>query len=294
LKRLSHVLVAVAIDDRDRHVFAQALALARRHGAKLLLLHATSPEASLNWGATARVEFLRQLRSLADAAGVEIRVAVQTGPIHEIVLLHARARKVDLIVLGTGRKEGQRGLSGWIAEQVLRDAPCPTLVVPQASKSAIDIENILVAVDLDPASEAAIGDALQIFQSRKRSLTLLHVVDAGGSNQHVHSARMATSEFHRGMGADALTKLQSLIPHGSEDGVAARVAVGRPVGEILRAARDTNAQLIVIGAARRSRIGSKLFGNTGQLLRDADRLILAVPISDAVNQGTEDLRRKAA
>ena len=294
LKRLSHVLVAVAIDDRDRHVFAHALALARRHDAKLLLLHATSPDMSLNRGATARVEFLRQLRSLADAAGVEIRVAVQTGPVHEIILLHARARKVDLIILGTGRKESRRGLSRWIAEQVLRDAPCPTLVVPQATKpAAIDIENILVAVDLDPASQAAIRDAVQFFHSSK-DLTLLHVVDAAGSHEHVHSARMATNEFHRGMGADALTKLQSLIPLGSGDAVDARVAVGRPVAEILRAARNTKAQLIVIGAARRTRIGSKLFGNTGQLLRDADRLILAVPVTDAATQGTEGLRRKAA
>ena len=94
MKRVSQVLVAVAIDERDRQVFAHALALARRHDAKLLLLHATSPEVSLNRGATQRVDFLRRLRALADAAGVEIRVAVQTGPIHEIILLHARARKV--------------------------------------------------------------------------------------------------------------------------------------------------------------------------------------------------------
>jgi hypothetical protein len=54
------------------------------------------------------------------------------------------------------------------------------------------------------------------------------------------------------------------------------------------------AQLIVIGAARRTRIGSKLFGKTGQLLRDADRPILAVPVSDAARQGAERLHKEAA
>jgi nucleotide-binding universal stress UspA family protein len=295
VKRLSRVLVAVAIDDRDRHVFAHALALARRHDATLLLLHATSPEVSLNRGATERVEFLRQLRSLADAAGVESRVAVQTGPVHEIILLHARARKVDLIVMGTTANARRRGLSGWIAERVLRDAPCPTLVVPQASEpAALDLKNILVAVDFAPTSHAAIREAVQLSEYSKQPVTLLHVVDAGGSLLYGHSARLAPNEFHRGRGADALAKLQSLIPRANEGAVVARVAVGRPVTEILHVARDTKAQLIVIGAARRTRIGSKLFGKTGQLLRDAECPVLAVPVATVAHQATENVRRQAA
>jgi nucleotide-binding universal stress UspA family protein len=295
LKRLLRVLVAVAIDDRDRHVFAHALTLARRHDAELLLLHAPSPEVSLNRGATERVDFLRQLRSLADAAGVEIRIAVQTGPVHEIILLHARARKVDLIVLGTTLNDRRRGLSGWIAERVLRDAPCPTLVVPQGSEpAALDVESMLVAVDFAPASQAAIREAVQLSKSGKQRLTLLHVVDAGGSLLHVHAARLATHEFHRGRGADALAKLQSLIPFGNEGTAVARVAVGRPVTEILRAARDTKASLIVIGAARRNRIGSRLFGKTGQLLRDAACPVLAVPVATVVNHASDNVGQQAA
>lgn len=295
VKRLSRVLVAVAIDDRDRHVFAHALALARRHDARLLLLHATSPEMSLNRGATERVEFLRQLRSLADAAGVEIRVAVQTGPVHELILLHARARKVDLIVMGTAPNERRRGLSGWIAERVLRDAPCPTLVVPQtAAVPESPAEGVLCAVDFSPASQAAVREVVRLYAGGNRPVTLLHVVDAAGSSLHVHSARLATHEFHRGLGADALTTLQSLIPQEDEGIAVARVTVGRPVPEILRAARDMKAQLIAIGAARRTRIGSRLFGKTGQLLRDATCPILAVPVSDAAKLGAEHVHKEAA
>jgi nucleotide-binding universal stress UspA family protein len=91
----------VAIDERDRRVFEHPLSLAQRHGAKLLLLHAASPQVSFNRGATERVDFLRRLRALAEAAGVEIRVTVQTGPADEIILLHARAREADLIRFGT-------------------------------------------------------------------------------------------------------------------------------------------------------------------------------------------------
>ena len=294
MKRLSRVLCAVSIDDRDRNVFEHALALARRHNAKLLLLHAALPEVAFNRGATQRIDFLRTLRSIAEGAGVDVQVSVQRGPIAEIILLHARARSADVIVLGTGKKESRRGLSGWIAEQVLRDAPCPTLIVPQAWTGSALVEHILCAVDFSPASHAAVRAAVQFSEYSKQSVTLLHVVDVGGSFLHVHSARLATNEFHRGRGADALAKLQSLIPPGNEGTAVGRVAVGQPVTEILRAARDTKAQLIVIGAQRRTRIGSKLFGKTGHLLRDANCPVLAVPVAAAANHATENVRRKAA
>ena len=109
----------------------------------------------------------------------------------------------------------------------------------------------------------------------------------------MHASTVATHEFHRGLGVEALAKLQSVIPPDMGTAVV-RVAVGRPVTEILRAARNTNAQLIVIGAARRTWIGSRLFGNTGQLLRDAKCPVLAVPVTDAANARTNDLNKLAA
>lgn len=274
LRRLSRVICAVAIDDRDRHVFAHALALARRNDAKLLVLHAASPEVAFNHGATERVDFLRRLRALAEAAGVDVRVTVQRGPVAEIILLHARSRNADLIVLGTRRKEGRRGQSGWIAEQVLRNAPCPTLVVPHASEGPSLVERVLCAVDFSPASHAAVREAIQLCEYSKQPATLLHVVDGTASNHHLHAATLAMQKLARAS--------------------VARVAAGRPVTEILQAARNTKAQLIVIGAARRTRIGSKLFGTTGQLLRDAECPVLAVPVREAAKERHEDLTKEAA
>jgi nucleotide-binding universal stress UspA family protein len=285
------VLCAVAIDDRDRHVFAHALAFARRNDAKLLVLHAASPEVAFNRGATERIDFLRKLR---EAAGVDVQVTVQRGPIAEIILLHARARHADVIVLGTGKNERRRGLSGWIAEHVLRHAPCPTLVVPQATEGPALVENILCAVDFSPASHAAVREAVRLSGFSRQPVTLLHVVDGKGSSPHAHAARLSTHEFHRGVGADALARLQSLIPQPDQGSAVARVAVGRPVAEILRVARTTKAQLIVIGAAPRSRVGARLFGKTGQLLRDATCPVLAVPVAPVANQATEDVRKEAA
>jgi nucleotide-binding universal stress UspA family protein len=185
-------------------------------------------------------------------------------------------------------------LSGWIAERVLRDAPYPTLVVPETSKAPSLFGSILCAVDFSPASHAAARAALQLGEDGKRPITLLHVVDRAGSTHHVHSARLATHEFHRGLGAEAATKLRSFIPQPDHAAAVTRVAVGRPANEILRTARIMTAPLIVIGAARRTRIGSKLFGETGQLLRDARWPILAVPVPGVAQLATDNFWEEAA
>ena len=286
-------MCAVAIDDRDRHVFAHALALARRNDAKLLVVHAASPDVAFNRGGTERVDFLRELRSMAERASVEVQVTVQQGPVAEIILLHARARHADLLVLGTGRTEIRRGLSRWIAERVLREAPCPTLVVPAGSEASAPFASILCAVDFSPASQSAVREAARLSEACKLPMTLLHVVDAAGSADYVHSASLSTHEFHRGLGADALTTLRSLVPQRDRQATT-RVAVGRPAPEILRAARNMKAPLIVIGAARRTRIGSTLFGKTGQLLRDVRGPMLAVPLSTVGRQATDSFWEEAA
>jgi nucleotide-binding universal stress UspA family protein len=55
---------------------------------------------------------------------------VLTGPAASEIVEFARARGMDLIVMGT---HGRRGLShllmGSVAERVLRTAPCPVLTV---------------------------------------------------------------------------------------------------------------------------------------------------------------------
>lgn len=295
MKRLSGILCAVSIDDRDRPVFDRALALARRHDARLLLLHAVSPDVSFNRGATERVDFLRRLRALAEAAGVAVRVDVQTGPTAEIILLHAGARDVDLIVLGAGhRHESRRGLSGWIAERVLRDAPCATLVVPRGRRLEPAADGVLCAVDFSAATDAVVTEAVRLSREDGRPVTLLHVVDGPDDEGRPARGSAAVHEYPRGRAADALARLQDLIPPPARGMVTATVVSGRPATAIVRAADAMQAGLLVIGAAPRNRVGRRLFGKTGELLRDARCPILAVPAPPSVRVERLDAARRAA
>jgi nucleotide-binding universal stress UspA family protein len=70
--------------------------------------------------------------ALGGADGVELLVEV--GPPGRVLVDVARARQAVMMVLAA-RKEGTPSrLLGAVSQYVLRNAPCPVLVVPEASK----------------------------------------------------------------------------------------------------------------------------------------------------------------
>jgi inorganic pyrophosphatase len=141
------ILHPTDFSDRSEFAFRIACTLARDHSARLLLLHvAPSPVMVAGAESVARAndypdrlkEELRQL-GVPDA-NIEVEYRVEEGdPVREILAV-ARQMSADLIVMGT---HGRTGL-GWllmgsVAEQVVRQAPCPVLTVrtPLPAGSAI-------------------------------------------------------------------------------------------------------------------------------------------------------------
>jgi K+-sensing histidine kinase KdpD len=68
---------------------------------------------------------------------VWVRVEEQHGDPARVIVLHANARKVDIVVLGSNRRRGWRRLrEGSVAERVLRRAAWPVLIVPWDARRA--------------------------------------------------------------------------------------------------------------------------------------------------------------
>ncbi len=122
-----------------RYAFRLASSLARDHGARLVVMHVAGPaHANLYGGVPAfqqleeherdLEERLRRLKPLHFKLPVEYRM--EKGVPAEEILRVARETKCGLIVMGThGRTGLSRMLMGSVAEQVLRQAPCPVLAV---------------------------------------------------------------------------------------------------------------------------------------------------------------------
>jgi nucleotide-binding universal stress UspA family protein len=146
-----HFLVPIDFSTYAEQALDYAIRLARTLKARLTVLHVIQPVpmAGVDMGVALPEAYLRELEEAVQrdmeealarvtAAGLTAeRVVLYGVPFQEIVET-AKARQVDLIVMGThGRTGLMQVLLGSVAEKVVRLAPCSVLVVrPVASRSS--------------------------------------------------------------------------------------------------------------------------------------------------------------
>jgi nucleotide-binding universal stress UspA family protein len=112
-----------------------AMAQARAFGAELILLHVLPPEALDASGAVSPEEararaYLDTVAARMRAEGVTAYGVVRAGQAAATILDEARERAVELIVLGANvRTNLPRAFLGSVADDVIRNAPCPVLLV---------------------------------------------------------------------------------------------------------------------------------------------------------------------
>jgi nucleotide-binding universal stress UspA family protein len=70
--------------------------------------------------------------ALGGVDGVEL--LVEAGPPGRVLVDAARARQAVMMVLSARKERTPSRLLGAVSQYVLRNAPCPVLVVPEASK----------------------------------------------------------------------------------------------------------------------------------------------------------------
>jgi len=142
---MKKILTAVDFSEVTPRVIHVAASQARAFDAELWLLHVAAPDpdfvgfdAGPQSVRDGRAEELRQEhRELQDEAqrlrddGVQATALLVQGPTQEKIVSEAERLQVDLIVVGShGRGAIRRALLGSVSEGLLREAPCPVLIVP--------------------------------------------------------------------------------------------------------------------------------------------------------------------
>lgn len=139
-----------------------AIEIARRYGAKVYGVHvnrfddytAAAPNAWAAIAEAAEKETKEDAERLNEQLqSIEHEVVVSEGNTWEVVSNLIEQKEIDLVVLGTrGRTGLGRAILGSVAEQILRQAPCPVLTVgPQVnlwSDEYAKMREILYAMDL--------------------------------------------------------------------------------------------------------------------------------------------------
>ncbi len=114
--------------------------------------------------------------------GIEHEVVIGEGNIWEVVSNLIKEKEIDLVVLGTrGRTGLGKTILGSVAEQILRQAPCPVLTVgPHVnlwSDGYAKMREILYATDLAIDTPIAAPYAISLAQENQAHLVLLHVIE---------------------------------------------------------------------------------------------------------------------
>jgi nucleotide-binding universal stress UspA family protein len=207
-------------------------------------------------------------------------------PYQEIVRL-AREINADLIALSTRGYSGLKHLLlGSTAERVVRNAPCPVLVVrkrKQKSKAATQsfaIRTILVPVDFSTCSLAGTEYAAFLAKNLKATLRLIHVtypyadyVIADRAGARLASLVEADWEAAR-QEMDALKQMDFLrgLPVQTE------IRPGHEVEEICKGGAQPEVDLVVISTHGRTGFEHALIGSVAEhVVRYADRPVLVVP-----------------
>jgi len=265
------LLVATDLNDLDR-LMPFALGQASETGARLLLLHALASGAGMAMDALGMpyydpgsalefaVKTLEPWCAVAQRKGIQCDALVREGHAAKHIEAAIRQFQVDRVLLGTrSRSKLGKLLLGSVAEQVLRSVNLPVITVGPEAHLPVDAEQrvVLHATTLREASIPSAALACQIAATQGAKLVLLHVlppVEEPGSFQ-AFAGKAGRIGEQAGLDSTALHEMSVLAAQAGASccsAVDALVVHGNPSIEILAAAAEHHAGLIVLAATERS------------------------------------------
>ncbi len=261
-----NILFATDFSPASGRALEYAASLARRYGSAIYLTHIISldgyplmaPELAVSSAQKLHVEAEEKLRELLKSGlliALPFKAVIQEGNLWPSLEEVIKKYEIDLLVVGTrGAGAVRKVLIGSGAEEIFRKAKVPVLTVGPSTaidpQYEVEFKNILFATDFGKSAEREAEYALSLAQEHCSRLRLVHVFP----HPEAYGESVLALEKQNSM-----AQLKELVPpetdlHCKLD---FEVPVGEPVEQILRIAKETNADLIVMGAkARKSLAGN--------------------------------------
>jgi nucleotide-binding universal stress UspA family protein len=209
----------------------------------------------------------------AGAAGAPLHVRAGLAP--QLINRIAEEVGADLVVIGAKAQPAlARSLVGSTGRRVLYLAQRPVLVASEARRAPF--RRVLAAVDLSEQSVHVLRAAWALAQADGAELRALYVLEPLPMVL-VKAAKFDEEERLR-HGREQMEKLLELVGLLGEDSVEARMRQGRAGHEILEAAQDWDADLLVVGTHGFGFFDRLLLGSTPlYVLRHGQRATMIVP-----------------
>jgi nucleotide-binding universal stress UspA family protein len=208
------------------------------------------------------------------------------GPAADTIVQKAEELGVDLIVIGTGEKlRFDRLAVGPIAAAVIEHAIAPVLAV-RAEEPRLAFQKVLCPVDQSRVSRQGLDNAIRLTKGFGGELIVLSVIP---------EVNWLTAAVETGQFRDAKieyeikwrAELDDFLKPVSFDGVRwnLEVRLGDPHQQIVSAAKEHHADLIVMGATGRTGIVRVLLGSvTRRVLQELPCSLLTVKQEDLIEE----------
>jgi nucleotide-binding universal stress UspA family protein len=158
---------------------------------------------------------------------------------------------------------------------VLRRANVPMVTV-NAESRCLAFHRFLFATDLSDESDAVLQTVLDVAQTTKADVAVLHSVEVGLLHGTTPLGAYITPEYIE----DARAKLHDVVSKGAERNVSIEPVLteGTPAQMILKTAEENDASLIVIATAHKGLLERALLGSTAErVIRKSKIPVLSIP-----------------
>jgi nucleotide-binding universal stress UspA family protein len=260
---LRAILAATDLSDRGLPALRTARELAGLSGARLHIVYAGEqhPNESV----------VTQHLAAAGLKPGDLEFEAMIGPAGALISQEATRTEADVIVLGQHRR-GRTGGLGSTAYRVVQTAAAPVLVLPVPLE--LPLNNVLVAIDMSPATQGSVAIALTWASALRRrkqktdesgtQLEILYVEpDEQSEHADLQSEFAAVSERTAGIASVILRK----HVERSRD----------PADAIAKRATVIGANVVVVGTRARRTDGHPLGSVSKALITEAAVPILLVP-----------------
>jgi nucleotide-binding universal stress UspA family protein len=278
---LNNILFLTDFSDSSETAVPFATSIARAYGSTIYVLHVLLPSAYTHMAPEEAASLLdhederaraEMERVEAQFSGLPSELTIERGPgVWPVLAEVLKQREIDLIIMGThGRTGIQKLLLGSSAEEIFRRSHAPVLTIGPAVRSGSHsggrFRCVLFATDFNAVSAASISFAVSLAQENQSRLVLLHALPIRKPGKAERDGDLSIAE--------ALHQLQELVPAEAELWCRpeAMVRHGDPTEQILAAANQCGADLIVLGVR-----------GIGRLARGATRLDRAIAYQVVVN-----------
>ena len=261
-----NILLATDFSPASSRALEYAASLARRYGSAIYLTHIISLDGYPLMAPEYAASSLQKMRAEAELGFRELlksgllialpyKAVIQEGNLWPSLEELIKKYEIDLVVVGThGAGAVRKVLIGSGAEEIFRKAKVPVLTVGPSTaidpQYEVEFKNILFATDFGKSAEREAAYALSLAQEHCSRLRLVHVFP----HPEAYGESVLALEKENSM-----AQLRELVPAETElhCKLDFEVPVGEPVEQILQIAKETKADLIVMGAkARKSLAGN--------------------------------------